>query len=296
MTEPLDPRSGSFVERGLFNHRWVVVLACAIVTLLLGWQATRLQLNASFEKAIPAAHPYIRNFFAHRAELSGLGNAVRVAVANPAGTIYDARYLDTLRRLSDEVFLLPGVARNQMKSLWTPTTRWVGVTEEGLEGGPVVPDGYDGSAASLAQLRANIARSGEVGQLVALDARSSVIYVPLLAQDAQGRPLDYGAFAQRLDELRSKYAPQGVTIHVTGFAQIVGDLIAGVRAVLLFFALAVVIATLAVYAYTRCLRSTALVVLASMWRWSGNSACCRPWARRSTRTPSWCPSWCLPSA
>lgn len=264
MTEPLDPRSGSFVERGLFNHRWIVVLACAIVTLLLGWQATRLQLNASFEKAIPAAHPYIRNFFAHRAELSGLGNAVRIAVANPAGTIYDARYLDALRRLSDEVFLLPGVARNQMKSLWTPTTRWVGVTEDGLEGGPVIPDGYDGSAGSLAQLRANIARSGEVGQLVALDARSSVIYVPLLAQDAQGRPLDYGVFAQRLDELRSKYASQGVTIHVTGFAQIVGDLIAGVRAVLVFFALAVAIATLAVYAYTRCVRSTSLVVLASM--------------------------------
>ena len=41
--------------------------------------------------------------------------------------------------------LLPGVARNQMKSLWTPTTRWVGVTEDGLEGGPVIPDGYDGS-------------------------------------------------------------------------------------------------------------------------------------------------------
>ena len=170
-----DPRSGSLVERALFNHRWIVVLLCALVTVALGWQATRLQLNASFEKTIAAQHSYVRNFLAHQHELSGLGNAVRIAVANPTGTIYDATYLETLRQFSDEVFVVPGVARNQMKSLWTPTTRWVGVTEEGLEGGPVIPDGYDGSAASLEKLRANIARSGEIGQIVALDAKSSVI-------------------------------------------------------------------------------------------------------------------------
>ena len=129
--DAFDPRSGSPIERALFNHRAVVVALCLLATLLLGWQATRLQLNASFEKTIPTHHPFIQNYLAHQSELTGLGNAVRIAVANPRGPIYDAAYLDTLRRLSDEVFLLPGVARNQMKSLWTPTTRWVGVTEDG---------------------------------------------------------------------------------------------------------------------------------------------------------------------
>jgi predicted RND superfamily exporter protein len=263
-SHPFDPRSGSLVERALFNHRLVVVLLCALVTALLGWQATRLELNASFEKTVPQHHPYIVNFLQHQNELAGLGNAVRIAVENPNGSIYDAKYLDTLRRLSDEVFLVPGVARNQMKSLWTPTTRWVGVTEEGLEGGPVIPDGYDGSAASLEQLRANIARSGEIGQLVALDAKSSVIYVPLLAKDAEGRPLDYGVLAQRIEALRAKYETQGVQVHITGFAKIVGDLIDGVRAVLVFFALAVAIAAAMVFWFTRCLRSTLLVVTASL--------------------------------
>lgn len=259
-----DPRSGALIERALFNHRGVVLLLCALVTVILGWQATRLQFNASFEKTIPAQHPYIQNFLAHQSQLTGLGNAVRVAVANPKGTIYDAAYLDTLRKLSDEVFLMPGVARNQMKSLWTPTTRWVGVTEEGLEGGPVIPDGYDGSPKSLAQLATNIARSGEIGQLVALDARSSVIYVPLLARDAAGQPLDYAGLADRLEAMRAKYEALGVRIHITGFAKVVGDLIDGVRAVLGFFALAVGIAAAMVYGATRCVRSTALVVTASL--------------------------------
>jgi predicted RND superfamily exporter protein len=265
MTAPaFDPRSGSLIERALFNHRAVVVLLCALVTLLLGWQATRLQLNASFEKTIPTGHPYVQNFLAHQAELSGLGNAVRIAVAKPDGSIYDAKYLDTLRRLSDEVFLLPGVDRSRMKSLWTPTTRWVGVTEDGLEGGPVIPDGFDGSPGKLQQLAANVARSGEIGQTVARDAKSSVIFVPLLARDADGQTIDYARLSAQLEELRAKYEAEGVSVHITGFAKIVGDLIDGVRAVLVFFAIAVAIATAMVFWYTRCLRSTLLVVAASL--------------------------------
>lgn len=259
-----DNHSGSIVERSLFNHRLVVIVLCALVTLLLGWQATRLQLNASFEKTIPTRHPYIVNFLTWQSQLTGLGNAVRIAVENPSGTVYDAKYLETLRGLSDEVFLLPGVARNQMKSLWTPTTRWVGVTEDGLEGGPVIPDGYDGSPAKLQQLGANVARSGEIGQLVALNAKSSVIFVPLLARDPEGRQLDYAALAGKLEALRAKYEALGVRIRITGFAKIVGDLIDGVRVVLLFFALAVAIATAMVFWFTRCVRSTGLVVAASL--------------------------------
>jgi uncharacterized protein len=49
-----DSRSGNRLERLVFNHRLLVVLACAIATLLLGWfAATKLSLNASFEKMIP---------------------------------------------------------------------------------------------------------------------------------------------------------------------------------------------------------------------------------------------------
>jgi predicted RND superfamily exporter protein len=259
-----DHQSGSWVECTLFNHRIVVLMVCAVLTLLLGWSATRLQFNASYEKTIPQSHPYIANLVAHQADLKGLGNAVRIAVANPKGDIYDAPYLETLRALSDKLFLLPGVDRAAMKSLWTPTMRWTGVTEEGLEGGPVIPDGYDGGADSLQALRANVQRSGEIGQIVAFDGQSSVIFLPLLAQDGAGKPLDYVVLSEQLEVLRSEFEAKGVTIHITGFAKIVGDLIAGLRQVLVFFAVAIAIAAAMVFGYTRCLRSTALVVVASL--------------------------------
>lgn len=259
-----DSRSGSVLERALFNHRTLVVLLCLIATVLLAWQATRVTLNASFEKMIPREHPYIVNYLEHRQELAGLGNAVRLAVANPGGSIYEKEYLQTLQQLSDEVYLLPGVDRATMKSLWTPSTRWTGVTEEGLEGGPVIPDGYDGGSASLDALRRNVERSNEIGQLVAFDQNSSIVYVPLLERTPDGQPLDYTVFAHEIEQLRTKYEAQGVEIHITGFAKVVGDLIDGLKQILMFFTAAILITAVVLYWYTRCVRSTFLVVICSL--------------------------------
>jgi len=259
-----DRQSGSLVERLLFNHRLAVIALCLLATLLLGWKALGLQLNASFEKTIPANHPYIANYLRHQDDLRGLGNAIRIGVVSRSGSIYGAAYLEALRKLNDEVFLIPGVDRAGMKSLWTPNTRWTGVTEEGMEGGPVIPDGYDGSPASLRQLRANVDRSGEIGQLVAADGSASVIYVPLLSRLPDGRKLDYAQLSARLEDLRTHYQQGDIELHITGFAKIVGDLIDGLREVLTFFAIAVVIVTAMVFWYTRCVRSTALVVASSL--------------------------------
>ena len=262
--EDFNSASGSLLERALFNNRALVLLLCIAATLLLGWQATRLTLNASFEKMIPREHPFIVNYLEHRDELKGLGNAVRIAVANPQGSIYDKAYLKVLEQISDEVYLLPGVDRAAMKSLWTPSTRWTGVTEEGLEGGPVIPDGYDGEPKSLEALKRNVERSNEIGQLVAFDQRSSIVYVPLLAQTPDGQPLDYTSFAHELEQLRAKYQSQGVEIHITGFAKVVGDLIDGLKQILVFFGVAILITAAVLYWYTRCVRSTFLVVMCSL--------------------------------
>jgi predicted RND superfamily exporter protein len=266
--EDFDTTSGSLPERALFNHRRWVMAACLLVTLLLGWQATHLRLNASFEKTLPTGHPYIANYLAQRANLAGQTHALRIAVAaaGDSSTIFDAGYMDTLRRLSDEVFLLPGVDRPFMKSLWTSNTRWVAVTEDGLDGNTVVSDSYDGSAASLAELRANVERSGEIGQLVAGDFGSSIIFVPLLDRDpATGAALDYGELSRQLEALRSKYEAGGrIRMHITGFAKVAGDLIDGLQQMLWFLALALFITAAVLYTYTRCVRSTALVVACSM--------------------------------
>lgn len=263
--EDFDRNSGSLTERFLFNNRWLIVLLCVLITLVLGYQARNLTLSAGFEKMIPTGHPYIQNYLENKKQLSGVGNTLRIAVESKKGTIFSKQYLETVRQLNDELFLMPGVDRPFMKSLWAPSVRWTGVTEEGLDGGPVIPDDYDGSIESLEKVRLNIERSGEIGQLVAANYKSSIILVPL--QDlivSTGERIDYHTLSQRIEELRSKYESEGIAIHITGFAKVVGDLIDGLKSVMVFFVMAIVICTVVLLWYTRCMRSTLLVVLCSL--------------------------------
>jgi len=55
-----------------------------------------------------------------------------------------------------------------------------------------------------------------------------------------------------------------IRIHVIGFAKLVGELIDGLIKVMLFFGIAALVAIAILYAYTRCARSTALVIACSM--------------------------------
>ena len=271
--EQFDPESGSLLERAVFNNRRLVMLACAVVTVLLALlAATKLTLGASFDKMIPRSHPFIQNYLENRVELRGLGNALRIVVENPKGDIYDPAYQATLRKIHDEIFLTPGVDRAWVKSLWAPGVRWTEVTEEGFRGGPVMPDNYDGSATATEQLRANIARSGIVGSLVGNDFKSSMLVVPLLDAEAgkggkadAAQRIDYRELSQAIEKIRTRVEADGsVRMHVIGFAKLVGDLIDGLLQVSLYFALAALIAAAIIWLYTRCLRSTALVMACSL--------------------------------
>ena len=270
--DEFDPQTGSRLERLVFNNRRTVIVLCALITLVLGFlAATRLTLNASFERMLPVSHPYIQNYLENRNDLRSLGNSLRIVVENPGGDIYDAKYQEALRKINDELVLTPGVDRAWVKSLWSPAVRWTEVTEEGFRGGPVMPDNYDGSAKATEQLRGNIARAGIVGSLVGNNFKSSMIVVPLLDKDpTTGQRIDYRVLSQQIENIRAKYeqaapgqAPE-VKMHVIGFAKLVGDLIEGLFRVALFFAFAAAVAAAIIYYYTRCVRSTLLVIACSL--------------------------------
>ncbi|MDD2736972.1 MAG: MMPL family transporter [Desulfuromonadaceae bacterium] len=281
VTDPkdFDSKSGNLLERLIFNNRMVVMVACVLVTLLLAYQTTKTVFNASFEKMLPQSHPYIKNYLANKKDLPGLGNSIRVVVENTQGDIFDPQYLDVLRQINDDLVLTTGVDRAWVKSIWTPAVRWNEVTEEGFQGGPVMPDNFDGSPEKVAQLKQNIARSGIVGSLLGTNYKSALVFVPLLDNDPNtGKRLDYSAFSKKIEEsIRKKYEATAATdgkgtaqangkikIHIVGFAKMVGDLIDGLMQVMTYFGIAALIATIVIFLYTRCIRSTVLVILCSV--------------------------------
>ncbi|MGH8344978.1 MAG: efflux RND transporter permease subunit, partial [Pseudomonas sp.] len=76
--------------------------------------------------------------------------------------------------------------------------------------------------------------------------------------------------SKALDAIRAKYEGGGdgsslpVKIHIVGFAKLVGDLIDGLMKVMGFFVVAAVVAAVIIFLYTRCVRSTLLVLSCSL--------------------------------
>lgn len=258
-------RSGNIVERLVFNFRSIVLLIGLVFTLGLGYFASQLTVNSSFDRMIPQAHPFIQEFFAVRNELSAMNDSVRIAIVNKQGSIYDPEYLETLRQINETVFLTPGVDRAFMRSLWTPLVRWTEVSEYGFVGGPVMPDNFDGSEASLRELTTNIHRAGLIGSLVSSAQDATLIVVPLLTTNPQtGQPLDYAAFSRALEERVRSFENEQIGVHIIGFAKLSGDLIEGVKQVALFFLVSALFAALFIGWFTRCYISTSLVLTCSI--------------------------------
>lgn len=269
----------TFMERLVFNNRLFVVIAFFAITIFLGYNAAQIRPDTSFTKMIPLEHPYIVNMLEHQDDLASLGNSIRIAVEIKDGDIFSTEYMETLKRINDEVFFLPGVNRSGLRSLWTPNVRWTEVTEYGFDGGPVANRPAYLNEDDLEELRVNVLKSGEIGRLVANNFKSTIIEVPL--QESYPNPenqgelirLDYGNFSQLLEEkIRNEFQNENpnIEVHIVGFAKKVGDLIEGLTAVVAFFGIAFVITFILLFWFTRCIRSTVAVlattVIAVIWQ------------------------------
>jgi predicted RND superfamily exporter protein len=255
-------RAIAALERLLFERRPLVLLAFVLVTVVLAWQAVQIRPEASFSKMIPLQHPFIANYLRFEDMLRPQSNVMRVIVENKQGEVFSKNYLERLREINDAIFYLPGVDRGNLKSLWTPNVFWQEVTSEGLRAGRIIPDGYDGGPAALAQVKVNVQRAGILGSLVANDQRSAVILVPLLENDPQtGARLDYAQFSQALQaQVRERFDGAEVQIRVVGFAQIMGDLIRGAAVIVLLFGITLALISALIYLYCRCWRSTLVTI------------------------------------
>lgn len=257
--------SDNTIEKFIFDKKAIWLLFFTMATFFFANQASQLKPSPSIEKLLPMEHQYLKNWTKHRNDMP-VSNKIRVAVAINKGDIFTEEYMSILKKISDDLFIFPGVDKGKMQSLWTPNTRWHQVTAEGFDGGPIVSSSYDGSEFELEKLRKNILRSMHIGSLVADNYQSTIINVPLLEiNPLTGERLDYREFCNRLEtEIRDKYSSDEIHIHIDGMAKVFGDLIDGLVEVAAFFLLAIGTTFLLLFLDTGCYKSSLIVVLCSI--------------------------------
>jgi len=253
------------IENIVFGLRAVILMALAVFTVVMLFFAVQLRMDAGFLKMLPIGNSFIQTYFQYAEDFGG-GNRVIVVLENKKGDIFQPEFLQTLKEATDDVFYIPGVARHRVTSLWTPNTRFIAVTEEGLEAGDVIPANFRPTPESIKTVMQNTLRANLVGRLVSTDFRAAMIATELLEYDPETRErLDYFKVARLLEKnIRDKYVSDSVDVKIVGFAKLVGDIADGARSVVMFFALAFVLTALMLWLYCRSWLLTIVTVSASL--------------------------------
>jgi predicted RND superfamily exporter protein len=256
------------LERLVFAHRIAVIGLLAAVTLSMGFFAIQLRMSAGFDKQLPQQHEFVKTFNEYREVLFG-ANRIIVVLHRKQGDIWNVQALTKLHDLTQAVFFMPGVDRRTVTSLWTPNTRSVQITEEGMKAEDVI--GGDVTVKTLKPadvdaIRERVIVGGFVGSLVANDGSGAMVVAELSDPDPKtGQRLDYMDFSQRLEsDVRAKFADAQYEVQIIGFAKQMGEIGDGAKGVVKFFALAFVLTALAVYWYTRSVMLTVLPLVCSL--------------------------------
>ena len=259
-----------FAESLIFRNRLIVIIAFALITIIMGFSASNLRIDAGFTKLVPMEHEFMKTYVKHQKEFGG-ANKILVALAVKKGDIFTPEFFNVLQKVTDEIFFLPGVDRSRVSSIFTPNARFTEVTEEGFAGGALVPAEFAPTPEYLEIVRGNLLKSTHVGSLVANDFTAALIKTDLMEIDPQtGEKLKLLEVAKLLEEIREKYENENLDIHIIGFAKVMGDMTDGAARVVLFFGVAVLVTAFVVYFYTLSFRRTTVLLsvalIAVIWQ------------------------------
>ncbi len=248
----------------LINNRYGIVALFVVITIGMMFAMSNLRIETGFKKQLPLKHEYMQTFLQYEKEFGG-ANRVLVALVARDGDMFTPEFFEAFETITDQVFFIPGVDRASVRSIFTPNVRFVEIVEDGFAGGNVIPSDYAPSPVMFERVRSNIVKSGEVGRLVSADFSGAMVWANLMEENPQtGEKLDYRDVAAQLEAIRTEFEGDDFTVHIIGFAKIVGDISDGAKSVVWFFLIALVMTAILLYLYSRSFWLTLLPLTCSL--------------------------------
>ena len=195
------------IENWFFKFRFWVLASFVLLTVVMGYFAVQIRMDAGFYKQLPSSHSFVKTYYEYQDDLSGT-NSITVALRTTQGDIFNSEYLGKLFELNQAIRYLPGVNQGSMQSLWTPNVKVMRVTEEGFESTEVIPGNLTPEKLSpneIEKIKERILTGGHVGSIVSNDFTSSLIKVELTEFNRKtGEKLDYLQLGKDIETYRSK--------------------------------------------------------------------------------------------
>ncbi|WP_291075497.1 efflux RND transporter permease subunit [Hyphomonas sp.] len=223
--------------------RLVVALAMTATAALGYFATTGLTLRVSLEEMLPADHPNVALYKEFSDQFGGV-NTVLVKVENLEGDIYDPDFLKTYQSISDEFFFHPSSIRPLFEAANLRKTRAVSGTEGQIVVSPLMWPEVPQTNEEMEKFR-TLVRSQFLGSLVSLDEHSMLISAEFASDTDTLGALRF------VDEVRAKYASQGVELSVVGRPVLLGTVKKYLPHMLLIFAASVLVSAAVLYGFFR---------------------------------------------
>jgi hypothetical protein len=255
----------NFLQNMIFNNKKIILLLLFIITIIMGYFASQLKVDAGFKKQLPLQHEYMKTFMDYESEFGG-ANRLLIAVMTKKGDMFNPSFFKALEGVTDEVFSIKGVSPASVTSIFTPNVRFVEVVEDGFAGGNVIPSDFVPTPEMFEKVKGNIVKAGVVGRLVAENFNGAMVWAELLEEDpVSHEKINYQDVAAQLENIRTKFEKDNQEVlHVIGFAKIVGDISDGAKSVLYFFGLALLITALLLFWYSGNIKLTLYPLICSI--------------------------------
>lgn len=205
-----------------FFLRWrIPVLAIiAVLTLVFGWFAARIDVRTMFTDLQPAGHSYIETNEEYKENFGG-ANLVTIMVKVDEGTIFRGSVLKLIGELQRGLQYIDGVNQFQIISLASKKLKYVASSTEGFIAEPLMWPDLPETQEDIDRLRQNVIANPVVyGNYVSYDLTAALVSV-----DFFDHLVDYGKVYPQIRQLLDEVRIPGVELDVVGQPILVGMII-----------------------------------------------------------------------
>ncbi len=195
----------------LIRNRKAVVLIVALLTAIMGFLATKIEVKTIFSDLLPKNHPYVAVNQKYKSTFGG-SNLVTIMVEVDKGDIFNEKVLSKVQKITVGLQQVNGIDTFQIISIASKKLKEVRASTEGVETRPVMwpdlPQGEEG----MARLRTTVLNNALIyGPYVSLDLKAT-----LITADFRDGEIDYSKAFNEIMGLVKDAAEEGIKIRVVG--------------------------------------------------------------------------------
>ena len=195
----------------VIRHRLLVLCIIGAITLLFGWECRKLTISTNFNELLPQDHEYIKIHNEFR-ETFGGANFLVMMVSVKEGDIFNAKTLEKVRHITNELEKVPGVDKYKILSMASRKIKNPKITSWGMEATPLMWPEVPKTEEEMKKLREAVySNEAYYGSYVSFDSKKCLIFADFFEEE-----LDYTKIKTELDRLRLETEDANTTVSIVG--------------------------------------------------------------------------------